>query len=89
MLQARQSASHHDGSRIRNPIGLTLLDTDGDCIERIVLAPSRPEAVGEADKIAFVEGIERGDYRMLDNLVFQRRDTQRPLCATCFGDVGP
>ncbi len=39
----------------------------------------RPESVAEAQKVLFPDLVENLPYRVLDDLVFQRRDPQRSL----------
>src|SRR3984957_15668905 len=39
------------------------------CVQRIVRSSSGSEPVGEADEVAFVDGIEHDDGRALDDLV--------------------
>ena len=53
-----------------------------------MLTPSGPEPVGEADKVLLVDRIENLNHGALDNLVFERRDPQRPLPAIRFRNVG-
>jgi len=52
-----------------------------------VLAASRPEPVREAEKVGFVDGVQHLNHRALDQLVFQRGHTKRPLPPVGFGDV--
>src|SRR6516225_9622352 len=44
--------------RIYDPVDLALLDSDKHCIERIMLIAPPPKAIGEADKVALVDGVE-------------------------------
>jgi hypothetical protein len=44
-----------------------------------VLAAPWPETIREAQKILFPDLVEDCPYRVLDDLVFQRRDSQREL----------
>jgi hypothetical protein len=46
-------------------------------IQRPMLAASGAEPVGEAPKVFLVNLIEDRHHSALDNLVFQRRDSQR------------
>ena len=58
-------------------------------IQRLMLAPPRPETIGEAPKVFLVNLVENADHGLLDNLVFQRRDPQRALPPVSFRDVHP
>jgi hypothetical protein len=49
-----------------------------------VLAPSRPEAVREAQEVHLVDRLQNKHHRLLDDLVFQAQDTERPLRAVAF-----
>jgi len=46
-----------------------------------------PKAVAEPNKVLFVHGFEHSCYRLLDNLVLQRRNTQLAHTAIFFGNV--
>jgi hypothetical protein len=46
-----------------------------------------PEPIGEAEEVRLIDRIENLYHRTLDNLVFQRRDAERPLPAVRFRDV--
>src|SRR6185312_7698360 len=49
--------------------------------------PPRPEAVGESEEVGLVDGAQHLGHRALDDLVLQRRHTERSLTAIGFGDV--
>src|SRR5215472_7347826 len=53
----------------------------------IVLAAPRPETVAEAEEIFLVDSVQQFDRRPLDDLVFQRRDAERPLPPVRLGDI--
>jgi len=55
------------------------IDPSVECIQRIVLAAPWPEPIREAEKIHLVDGIQHFDHRSLNDLVFQRRDSERTL----------
>jgi hypothetical protein len=44
-----------------------------------MLAALGPEAVREAQKLFFIDGVEYRHHRSLEKFVLQRGDTQRPL----------
>src|ERR1700677_4618622 len=73
---------------VQYPVHRLALDANRKCVQRIVLSPSRPEPVGEAEEVRLVDRIENLYHRALDNLVFQRRDTERALPSVRFRDVG-
>ena len=54
-----------------------------------MLASPRPEPVREAEEVRFVDGVQHLDRRTLDDLVFQRRDSERSLPPVGLGDVHP
>ena len=63
-------------------------DSDRQRIQRIVLATPRSEAVGEAEKVSFADGIQHLDDGALDDLVFQRWDTLRIMHLPSIFGVG-
>jgi len=60
---------------VKNVVHSLLFDCDGQRIQRIVLAAPRPEPVGEAEKVFLINLVEDGNRGLLDDLVFQRRDS--------------
>ncbi len=48
-----------------------------------------PTSVGEAEEVRLVDGVHHLDDRSLDDLVLQRRDTERPLPPIRLRDVHP
>ena len=52
-----------------------------------MLAALRPEPVREAQEVLLVDRVEHFHQRPLDDLVFERRNPQRPHAAVCFRDV--
>jgi len=50
---------------------------------------ARPEPVGEAFEVGFIDGLQHLGGRTLDKLVLQRRHTQGPLPSIRLGDVYP
>ena len=55
--------------------------------KRLVRIPPWPEAIGEPQKIDFVDGAEHLGHCALDDFVFQRRHAERPLAPIRFGDI--
>jgi hypothetical protein len=50
-----------------------------ESVQRIVLATPRPEPIGEADEVLLVDRLQHRHDRLLDDLVLQAPDAQRPL----------
>ena len=65
--------------RVQHPVHLLPRDPDRQRIQRLMLAAPRPETIRESQKVLFVNLVEDGDHGLLNNLVLQRRDPQRPL----------
>src|SRR5215472_11858810 len=53
-------------------------------IQRIMLAAPRAKTIREAEKILFVNLVEDGSHGVLDDLIFQRRNSQWALPSICF-----
>ncbi len=75
--------------RIEHPVHLLRHDSDVERVQRVVRAASRPEPVREAEKVRLVDGVQHLDRRALDDLVFQRGHTERPLPPVGLRDVRP
>ena len=73
---------------VQYPVHRLALDAHRERVQRIVLSPSGPEPVGEAEEVRLVDRIENLYHRALDNLVLQRRNAERALPAVRFRDVG-
>jgi len=56
-------------------VHLLLQERVGQRIQRIVLAAPWAEAIGEAQKVFLLDLVEDGGHSLLDNLVFQCRDS--------------
>src|SRR5467141_3531473 len=54
-----------------------------------MLASPWPEPIRESEKIRFVDSVPHFDRRALDDFVFQRRNSERPLPPIGLGDVHP
>ena len=74
---------------IQDPVDLPPVDPDHERVQRMVLAAPRPEAIGEAEEVRLVDGVQHFHHRALDDLVLQRGDAERPLPAVGLGDVLP
>src|SRR5215470_20177236 len=74
---------------VHNVVHLLLQERVRQRIQRIMLAAPRAKAIGEAEKILFVNLVEDGGHSVLDDLVFQGRDSQWTLQSIFFLDVHP
>ena len=72
---------------IEHPVHAPLHQADRKSVERIVRTALRSEPVGEAEEVGFVDRAQHLDDGALDNLVLQRRHTQRSLPTVSFRDV--
>ena len=70
--------------RIQYPIHSPPLDAHRQRIERLVSVPSRAETVAESPKVHLVYFIQDGHYRLLNDLILQRRNAVRSLSAVRF-----
>jgi site-specific DNA recombinase len=71
--------------QVQHPVHLPLRDAHPDRIQRFVLVTTRPKAVAEALEVLLVNLVQDPHHRLLDNLVLQAGDAQRPLTAVGFG----
>jgi hypothetical protein len=74
---------------IEHPAHLSPLDPDRQGVQRVVLAASRPESVGETDEVLLVDGVQHLDRRSLDDLVLQRWHADRARSAIRLRDLYP
>src|SRR6266571_2591695 len=75
--------------QVEHPVHLLRQQPRVERVQCVVLAAAWPKPVREAEKVGFVDGIQHLDRRALDQLVFQRRYSERPLPPVGFGDVHP
>ena len=73
-------------SKIQHPVHLLARDPDVQRVQCIVLAAPWPESVRKAQKVLFPDLVENRPYRVLDDFVFQRRDSQWSLPSIGFRD---
>ena len=64
---------------VQYPVHLAAVDANRQGVQRIVRAAPRPESMAEPKEVSLPDGVQYFHQRALDDLVFQRRDTQRPL----------
>src|SRR5580658_8183408 len=69
---------------VYNEVHRRLGNTDGESIQRIMLAAPGSKPVREPQKILLVNRIEHFHHRTLDDSVFQRRDPQRSFSSIPF-----
>ena len=67
--------------RIEHPVHLFPEDTDMESVQRIMLAAPRSESVGEPKEVFLVDCFENRRDRLLDDLVLQAPNAQRPFRA--------
>src|SRR6266404_243421 len=75
----RKSIEKPANVQIEHPVHLSRQQSRVERIQRLVLASPGSEPVRKAEKVRFVDSIEHLDRRALDELVFQRRDSERSL----------
>jgi site-specific DNA recombinase len=63
---------------VEYPVHFLSVDRHIKRVQRLMLPASRSKPVGEPPKVFLVDLIEDRDHGALDNLVFQRRNSQRP-----------
>jgi hypothetical protein len=73
---------------VEYPVHFLPSDANIERVKRPVLAASRPKSVRESPKVFLIYLIEDRHHRTLDNLVFQRRDSQRSLLPVGLWYVG-
>jgi hypothetical protein len=57
-------------------------------VQRVVLAPPRPESVGEPEEVFLVDCFEDRRDRLLDDFVLQAQNAQRSFRAIGLRNVG-
>src|SRR5205085_10422936 len=72
---------------IQHPVHLLSLDPNRQRIQRLMLASFRSRAIRKAPKIHLVNLIKNGDHGVLNDLVLQRRNAQRPFPAVGFRNI--
>src|SRR5712692_3951906 len=70
--------------QVEHPVHFLARDPGVEGIQRVVLAAPRPEPIREAQKVLFPHAVENRPDGMLDDLILQRCDAQRPLPAIAF-----
>jgi hypothetical protein len=75
--------------RIQNPVHLLLANAHVKGVQGAVSAPSGTEAVTESPEVHFVDAFEHRPRGLLDDFVFQCRDSQWPHLAIELGNPAP
>src|SRR5437764_3315735 len=65
--------------KIEHPVHLPCQQSRVERVQRLMLASPRSEPVRKAEKIRFIDGVQHLDRGALDDLVFQRRHSERSL----------
>jgi len=72
---------------VQNPVHPLPRDRDVQRIQRWMLTAPWPETIPETPKILLLNLIEDCDHGLLDHLVLQRRNPERPLSTIRFRDI--
>src|SRR6266566_3632201 len=75
--------------QIEHPVHLSRQQSRIERVQRLMLTSPGPEPIRESEKIRFVDSVQHFDRRALDDFVFQRRNSERPLPPVGLGDVHP
>src|SRR5580693_7657661 len=73
--------------QIEHPVHFPRQQSRVKRIQRLMLASLWPEPVRKTEKVRFVDSIQYLDRRALDDLVFQRRNSERSLPPVGLGDI--
>jgi len=73
--------------RIEYPVHPLPLDARIQRVQRLMRTASGPKPVRKASKVHLVYLIEDRDHRLLNDLIFQRRDAQRTLSPIDFRNI--
>src|SRR6266852_56414 len=75
--------------QIQHPVHFSRQQSRVQRIQRLMLAAPWSEPVRKAEKVRFIDSIQHLDRRTLDNLVFQRRHSERSLPPVGLRDKHP
>jgi hypothetical protein len=73
--------------RIEYPVHPLPLDARIQRVQRLMRTASWPKPIREAPKVHLIDLTEDRDHRLLNDLIFQRRDAQRTLPPIGFRDI--
>jgi hypothetical protein len=74
---------------VQNPVHSLFGDRNVHRIKSLMLATLRPEAITETDEVFFVDALQNRADSMLDDLVLNRGDPQRPFSTVGLLNVHP
>src|SRR5260370_18479853 len=74
--------------RVKHPVHLPPENADMESVQRVVLAASRPESVGEPEEVFLVDCFENRPDRLLNDFVRQAKNVQWPFRAVSLRNVG-
>jgi hypothetical protein len=75
--------------RVEHPAHLLVVDPGRERIQRVMRAASRSESIREADEVRLVDAVQHLHDGTLQDLVLQRRDTERPQAPVSLRDIRP
>src|SRR5882672_3147851 len=75
--------------QVEHPVHFSRQQSRVQSIQRLMLAAPWSEPIRKSEKVRFVDGVQHLDRRALDDLVFQRRDSERSLPPVGLGDIHP
>src|SRR4029077_9149722 len=64
---------------IEHPVHFSRQQSRVERIQRLMLASPGPEPIRKAQEVGLVDSVQHFDRRTLDDFVFQRRYSERPL----------
>src|SRR5919108_2342840 len=85
----RKSVEKAANVKVEHPVHFSRQQSRVERIQRLMLASPWSEPVREAKKVRFVDGVQNLDRNTLDDLVFQRRYSERSLPPVGLGYVHP
>ena len=74
---------------VQYPVHLGARNSNGQCIQRVILPALWPKTIRESEEVLFVYCVEYLHQCALDDFIFQCCDTQRALASIRFGNVLP
>src|ERR1700736_314205 len=74
-------ASEAPDIRVKHPVHLLPENADMESVQRVVLAASRPESVGEPEEVLLVDCFEYRRDRLLDDFILEAQNAQWPFRA--------
>lgn len=75
--------------QIEHPVHMLRQQPRIERIQRVMLAASRTESIRKTEKVGFVNSVHHLNRRALDDLIFQRRNSEWSQPPISLGDVHP